>query len=66
MLEAIIAWDVRLFRLINGEWHAALLDQVLPFVSDSQNYQIPILLWRRSRWSPWDGCAVCALSCWRW
>ncbi|HXH09624.1 MAG TPA: phosphatase PAP2 family protein [Alphaproteobacteria bacterium] len=44
MLEVILAWDVRLFRLINGEWHTPLLDQVLPFVSDWQNYQIPILV----------------------
>jgi undecaprenyl-diphosphatase len=44
MLEAILAWDERLFRLINGEWHAPLLDLLFPWVTDWKNFQIPLLV----------------------
>ena len=38
MLNALQAWDERMFRLINENWLNATLDLVLPFVTDARNY----------------------------
>ena len=44
MLEAIVAWDERTFRLINGDWHAPLFDVLFPWVTHWKNFVIPFLL----------------------
>jgi undecaprenyl-diphosphatase len=44
MLNALIAWDERLFRLINADWLSPALDLVMPFVSKGRNYSIFFLV----------------------
>ena len=44
MLDALMAWDEQLFRLINEEWVHPTLDRVMPFVTDGRNYNIPLLV----------------------
>jgi undecaprenyl-diphosphatase len=38
MLDALLAWDERLFRLLNEDWRNPTLDLVMPFVTDAGNY----------------------------
>jgi undecaprenyl-diphosphatase len=40
MLNALLAWDERMFRLLNETWLNATLDLVMPFVTDARNYFI--------------------------
>jgi undecaprenyl-diphosphatase len=40
MLDAFLAWDEHLFRLVNESWATPTLDQVMPFVTDARNYVI--------------------------
>jgi undecaprenyl-diphosphatase len=40
MLDALLAWDERMFRLLNENWHNPTLDLVMPFVTDARNYVI--------------------------
>jgi undecaprenyl-diphosphatase len=44
MLEAIMMWDERLFRLINGDWHSPLFDMLFPVVTDAKTYTLPFVL----------------------
>jgi undecaprenyl-diphosphatase len=44
MLEALLGWDERLFRLINEGWLHPVLDHVMPLVTDARNYLIPFML----------------------
>ena len=44
MLDALMARDERLFRLLNAHWVNPALDQVMPFVTDGRNYNIPLLV----------------------
>ena len=44
MLEAIMAWDERMFHLINGDWHKPWFDILFPWVTAWTNYLIPLLL----------------------
>jgi undecaprenyl-diphosphatase len=44
MLNAILRWDERIFRLLNGNWHHPTLDQVLPFVTDSGKFVLPFVV----------------------
>jgi undecaprenyl-diphosphatase len=38
MLDTLLAWDERMFRLLNEHWHNSTLDLVMPFVTDARNY----------------------------
>jgi undecaprenyl-diphosphatase len=40
MLDAVLAWDERMFRLLNGSWLTPTLDVVLPFVTDARHYTL--------------------------
>jgi undecaprenyl-diphosphatase len=40
MLAAVLAWDERMFRLLNGSWLTPTLDVVLPFVTDARHYTL--------------------------
>jgi undecaprenyl-diphosphatase len=42
MLDALLAWDEGLFRLVNGRWQHPTLDTFLPFITDWKNFQIPL------------------------
>lgn len=44
MLEALLGWDERVFRLLNASWLHPVLDQVMPLVTDARNYLIPFIL----------------------
>jgi undecaprenyl-diphosphatase len=44
MLNALLAWDERLYRLINVDWLSPALDLVMPFVSRGRNYTIFFLV----------------------
>jgi undecaprenyl-diphosphatase len=44
MLDAILRWDEHIFRLLNGSWHNPILDQVLPFVTDAGNFDLPFVV----------------------
>jgi undecaprenyl-diphosphatase len=44
MLEALLGWDERLFRLLNEGWLHPVLDPVMPLVTDARNYLIPFIL----------------------
>jgi undecaprenyl-diphosphatase len=44
MLETIMSWDEEIFRRINGDWHAPLLDILFPLVTAWNNFAIPFLL----------------------
>ena len=48
MLEALLVWDERIFRLLNGDWRheewlRLVLDRLLPFVSDARNFIFPLI-----------------------
>jgi undecaprenyl-diphosphatase len=40
MPDTLLAWDERLFRLVNKNWGNPTLDLVMPFVTDARNYII--------------------------
>ena len=42
MLEALLAWDEGLFRLINGQWQSPSLDTLLPFVTRWTHFHLPL------------------------
>jgi undecaprenyl-diphosphatase len=44
MLEALLGWDERLFRLLNEGWLHPVLDFVMTLVTDARNYLIPFIL----------------------
>jgi undecaprenyl-diphosphatase len=44
MLDALLAWDERLFRLLNEDWLHPTLDRVMPFVTDGRNYNLPLIM----------------------
>jgi undecaprenyl-diphosphatase len=44
MLEALLSWDERMFRLLNEVWLHPVLDRAMPFISDARNYGIPFML----------------------
>jgi undecaprenyl-diphosphatase len=44
MLEALLGWDERVFRLLNEGWLHPGLDHVMPLVTDARNYLIPFIL----------------------
>jgi undecaprenyl-diphosphatase len=39
-----LAWDGRVFRLLNGDWFDPTLDRVMPWLSDARNYTVPFIL----------------------
>jgi undecaprenyl-diphosphatase len=44
MLDALLAWDTGMFRLINGQWQSPTLDTLLSFVTRWEHFRIPFLL----------------------
>jgi undecaprenyl-diphosphatase len=40
MLDGLLAWDERMFRLLNGSWLSPTLDVVMPFVTDARHYTL--------------------------
>jgi len=44
MLEALLAWDEHIFRVLNEDWVDSTLDRVMPFVTNGSNYNIPLLV----------------------
>jgi undecaprenyl-diphosphatase len=44
MMSGLIAWDVRLFVLINQEWTSGFLDTVMPFLTDFDHWRIPVIV----------------------
>jgi len=44
MLEALLAWDEHIFRVLNEDWVAPTLDRVMPYVTNGSNYNIPLLV----------------------
>src|SRR5687767_13286378 len=43
MLDALLGWDEHIFRLLNGNWLNAVLDRLLPLVTDAGNYVLPFV-----------------------
>jgi undecaprenyl-diphosphatase len=44
MLEALLGWDERVFRLLNEGWLHPSLDRLMPFVTDARNYPLPFIV----------------------
>ena len=44
MLNSLLLLDERLFVLLNARWHCGVLDVVMPFVTNLDNWRLPILL----------------------
>jgi undecaprenyl-diphosphatase len=44
MLDALLAWDESMFRLINGQWQSPILDTLLPLVTRGQNFHLPFVI----------------------
>jgi undecaprenyl-diphosphatase len=44
MLDALLGWDERIFRLLNGKWLNPALDRLLPFVTDAGNFILPCVV----------------------
>jgi undecaprenyl-diphosphatase len=44
MLEALLGWDERLFRQLNGHWLHPALDHLLPVVTSASNFILPLLV----------------------
>jgi undecaprenyl-diphosphatase len=44
MLDAILAWDTGMFRLINEPWPSPTLDGLLVFVTHWKNFRLPFVL----------------------
>jgi undecaprenyl-diphosphatase len=44
MLEALLAWDEHVFRLMNAGWLHPMLDRLMPSVTDARNYHIPFIV----------------------
>jgi undecaprenyl-diphosphatase len=44
MLEALLGWDERIFRLVNEGWLHPALDHLMPFATDARNYTTPFIL----------------------
>jgi undecaprenyl-diphosphatase len=42
MLEALLAWDEGVFRLINGQWQSHTLDTLLPLMTHGKNFYLPL------------------------
>jgi undecaprenyl-diphosphatase len=44
MLDALLGWDERIFRLLNGNWLNPILDHLLPFATDAGNFTLPFVV----------------------
>jgi undecaprenyl-diphosphatase len=44
VLDALLVWDERIFRLLNGDWLHPILDRLLPFVSDPRTFTLPCIV----------------------
>jgi undecaprenyl-diphosphatase len=43
MLDALLGWDERIFRLLNGNRLHPILDHLLPFATDAGNFILPFV-----------------------
>ena len=43
-MSSFAAFDTHLFVLLNYRWHCGLLDVVMPFVTNANNWRLPILV----------------------
>jgi undecaprenyl-diphosphatase len=44
MLDALLAWDERIFHLLNEAWLHPVLDRLLPFITDARNFTLPFII----------------------
>jgi undecaprenyl-diphosphatase len=44
VLDALLVWDERIFRLLNRDWLHPILDRLLPFVSDPRTFTLPFIV----------------------
>jgi undecaprenyl-diphosphatase len=44
VLDALLAWDERIFRLFNEGWLHPVLDRLLPLVSDARTFTVPLII----------------------
>jgi undecaprenyl-diphosphatase len=44
MLDALMAWDEHMFRVLNEDWVNPTLDRLMPIVTHGSNYNIPLLV----------------------
>jgi undecaprenyl-diphosphatase len=44
MLDALLGWDERIFRLLNGNGLNPILDRLLPFATDAGNFTLPFVV----------------------
>jgi undecaprenyl-diphosphatase len=44
MLDALLGWDERIFRLLNGNWLNPILDRLFPFATDAGNFILPFVV----------------------
>jgi undecaprenyl-diphosphatase len=44
VLDALLVWDERLFRLLNAGWPHAVLDRLLPCISDARTFTVPFIV----------------------
>jgi undecaprenyl-diphosphatase len=44
VLDALLVWDERTFRLLNEDWLHPILDRLLPFVSDARTFTLPFIM----------------------
>jgi undecaprenyl-diphosphatase len=44
MLDGLLEWDERIFRLLNGNWLNPILDHLLPFATDAGNFILPFVV----------------------
>jgi undecaprenyl-diphosphatase len=44
MLDVLLGWDERIFRLLNGKWFDPALDRLLPFVTGAGNSILPFVV----------------------
>jgi undecaprenyl-diphosphatase len=44
MLDALLGWDERIFRLLNGNWLNPILDHLLAFATDAGNFILPFVV----------------------
>jgi undecaprenyl-diphosphatase len=44
MLDALMAWDEHMFRVLNEDWVNPTLDRLMPFVTHGSNYNVLLLV----------------------
>ena len=44
LLDTLIRWDIAIFYLINNGTHNSLFNAVMPFLTDIDNWRIPLVV----------------------